>query len=120
MNLHLAHHLSQHPGCLRQSNVRIASLAGLWMKGRFAQPIIDEGQTSMRATKFREADCLRSQVEGDQTRWSGHGVKGLSRNCKMPSMKRRTSITTLLTYRRARLLAGSGYPNGCVLSQSSL
>ena len=40
-------------------------------------PIIYEDQTTVDGSKFRETERLRPQVQSNQARWFGHGVKGL-------------------------------------------
>jgi hypothetical protein len=84
MNLHFPHHFAQNGGRFVQGEVRVTTLPGLRIEGRFAQPIIYEDKTAVDRSKFRETDRLRSEVESDQTRRAGHGVKALNRNYKMP------------------------------------
>ena len=92
MNLHFVHHFAQNGGRFVQREVRVTTLAGLRIEGRFAQPIIYEDQTAADRSKFRETDRLRSEVESDQARRSGHGVKALNRNYKMPKPKFKCEI----------------------------
>ena len=58
------------------------TLPGLGIERPFAQPIIYQDQTTVGGSKFRETDCLRSEIEGNQARRWGHGVNAL-RNRKM-------------------------------------
>jgi hypothetical protein len=51
---------------------------------QFAQTIIHEDQTAVGESEFGKTNRLRSEVKSDQARRSGHGVKGLNRNSKMP------------------------------------
>ena len=85
MDLHFAHHFAQHGARFVQRNLRVSTLACLRIERRFAQPIIYQDQTAGGGSKFRETDRLRSEIEGDQARRSGHGVKALDRNPKMPN-----------------------------------
>jgi hypothetical protein len=77
-------HLAQNGGRIVQREVSLAALSRLGIKGRLAQMIIHQHQTAVGHSKFCETDRLRSEVKSDQARWSGHGVKGLNRNLKMP------------------------------------
>ena len=70
--------------------MRITTLPGLWIEGHFAQTIIYEDQTAVCDSEFGNTDRLRSEVKSNQARRSGHGVKGLNRNSKMPNQISRT------------------------------
>src|SRR4029077_4516324 len=83
-NLHLVHHLAQHAGALLQRNMCVATLPGLWIERQFAEAIIHENQTAVGDSEFGNTNRLRSEVKSDQARRSGHGVKGVNRNSKMP------------------------------------
>jgi hypothetical protein len=48
------------------------------------QTIIHEDQTAVGDSEFGNPNRLRSEVKNDQAGRSGHGVKGLNRNSKMP------------------------------------
>ena len=85
MDLHFAHDFAQHGTRFVQRNLHVSTLACIWIKRRFAQPIFYQDQASSGGSKFREIDRLRSEIEGDQARRSGHGVKALDRNPKMPN-----------------------------------
>ena len=62
----------------------ITTLPGLWIKRHFAQAIIHQNQTAVGDSEFGNTNRLRSEVKSNQARRSGHGVKGLNRNSKMP------------------------------------
>src|SRR5258705_10097823 len=62
----------------------IATVPGLWIERHFVQTIIYKDQTAMGDSEFGNPNRLRSEVKSDQARRSGHGVKGLNRNSKMP------------------------------------
>jgi hypothetical protein len=62
----------------------VATLPGLRIERHFAQAIIHEDQTAVGHSEFGKTDRLRSEVKSDQAGRSGHGVKGLDRNSKMP------------------------------------
>ena len=62
----------------------VATLPGLWIERHFAQAIIHQGQTAVGDSEFRKTKRLRSEVKCDQARRSGHGIKALNRNSKMP------------------------------------
>jgi hypothetical protein len=83
MNLHFPHHLAYDTHRFVQREVRVTTLPGLRIEGRFAQPIIYEDQSAVDRSKFCETDRLRSEVESDQAGRAGHGVKALNRNSKM-------------------------------------
>jgi len=72
-------HLAHYSGALPQRNVRIATVPRLWIERYFAQALIQEDQSAVSNSEFRETDRLRSEVKTDQTRRSGHGDKGLNR-----------------------------------------
>src|SRR5437667_3550742 len=61
----------------------IATVTGVWIDRHFVQAIIHEDQTAVGDSEFGNTNRLRSEVKSDQARRSGHGVKGLNRNCKM-------------------------------------
>jgi hypothetical protein len=62
----------------------VATLTGLWIERHFAKAIIHENQTPVDESEFGNTNRLGSEVKSDQARRSGHGVKGLNRNYKMP------------------------------------
>ncbi len=49
---------------------------GLRVERHLSQAVIDQHQTAMGDSKFGNTNRLRSEVEGDQARRTGHGVKG--------------------------------------------
>jgi hypothetical protein len=60
-------------------------LAGFRIEEHFAEAIINEDQTAVGDSELCKTQRLRSEVEGDQARGSGHGVKALkshSQNAK--------------------------------------
>jgi hypothetical protein len=63
----------------------IATVPGLWIERHFVQAIIHEDQTAVGDSEFGNPNRLRSEVNSDQAGRSGHGVKGLNRNSKMPN-----------------------------------
>jgi hypothetical protein len=63
----------------------VATVPGVWIEWHFAQAIIHEDQPAVDGSEFRKTKRLRSEVESDQARRSGHGVKALNRNSKMPN-----------------------------------
>src|SRR6266481_2180050 len=62
----------------------VTTLPGLRIERQFAQTIIHEDQTAASNSEFGKTERLRSEVKSDQSCRSGHGVKGLNRNSKMP------------------------------------
>src|SRR5262245_36704517 len=84
MDLHFAHQLAHHGGAFLEGSTCVSTLGALWIERHFAQAIIEQDQTTVGDSKFRQTNRLRSKVKSDQARRSGHGVKALNRNHEMP------------------------------------
>ena len=75
MNVHFVHHFAHHGSGFVDGNVGITTLPSCRIKRRFAETIIQQHEAPLDYSKFRQTDCLGPDIESNETRWCGHGLK---------------------------------------------
>jgi hypothetical protein len=75
MNVHFVHHFAQHQGGFVQRNVGVKTLPSCRIKRRFAETKVQQYQALLDYAKFRQTDCLGTDVESNETPRRGHGLK---------------------------------------------
>ena len=75
MNVHFTHHFAQRHSRFVQGSVSVATLPSFRIKRRFVETIIQQDQAPVDDPKFRQTDGLGPDIERNETRRCGHGLK---------------------------------------------
>ena len=75
VNVHFVHYFAQHTSGFVQRSMGVTAFASCRVKRRFAETIIQQRQATVDYSKFRQTDGLGPDVESNETRRCGHGLK---------------------------------------------